>query len=127
MRVSVCKSFTLAFLMLLLFGCAKQEITSDKANFVGVWTPVSPNPDNVLEITINQDGTGRYFHAKPGTQVEFRGNVYFQGFSQLTIGGKIIKKKIKINKPATKVVESLKPYKYHYEAQFDGINYTRPN
>lgn len=110
---------------LLVASCAKEAVDSDKQGFVGLWDPKVKDPDQQSEIEITADGRGHYLMVKPGSTVEFKGNVYFQGTTQFTIGGKVIKKKIKVNTYPYKIVESIKPYKYHYEAKFNGIEYIK--
>ena len=115
-----------AFLSALLIqSCAKQPIDSDKEYYIGSWKQAKPDPEAVYELEINADGTGKYAAVKPGSTVNVAGNVYFKGRSEFTIGGKIIKKKIKVNRAPVRIVESLNPYKFHYEATFNGIEFKR--
>jgi hypothetical protein len=110
---------------LLLAGCAKQEITGEKQSFVGLWEEAEKSEDSKYEIEIQQDGLGRYSETSPGSSKEFKGYVYFKSANVFTIGGKLIKKKINVDKWPRRVVESMTPYKYHYEATFNGIRYIR--
>lgn len=121
------KALKLALLVLtvIITSCAKQPITSDRENYIGVWEQAKKIPDEEYALEINADGTGRYAAVKPGSTLQVAGNVYFKGRSEFTIGGKIIKKKIKVNRAPVRIVESLKPYKYHYEATFNGIDFKR--
>ncbi len=112
-------------LFFLFFSCAKEEIPGDKRNYIGDWEPKSKDPEVVRVLQINEDGTGFYSVTKPGSKLEVKGNVYFRGDNEFTIGGKIIKKKIKVDKRPTRVVESINPYKFHFEATFDGAEYKR--
>lgn len=105
--------------------CAKQPIPGDREKYTGNWRQTVTDPSEVYEIDINANGTGRHSVVKPGSTVEFKGNVYFTDFSEFTIGGKIIKKKVKADRIPVKIVESTKPYKFHYEATFNGIEYTK--
>jgi hypothetical protein len=106
-------------------SCAKQAITSDKEYYIGEWKQAKKDPEAVYELEINADGTGKYASVKPGSTVNVAGNVYFKGRSEFTIGGKIIKKKFKVNRAPVRIVESLKPYKFHYEATFNDIEFKR--
>ena len=111
--------------LFLLSSCAKEEIPSDKRNFIGDWEPKSKDPEAIYILQINEDGTGFYSVTKPGSKLEVKGNVYFRGDNEFTIGGKIIKKKIKEDKRPFKIVESITPYKFHFEATFNGTEYKR--
>lgn len=107
-------------------ACNKTEpIPSDKEKYIGLWQPVKPDPEAKTEILINADGTGRYTTVKKAKQVEYTGNVYFRGANDFSIGGKLIKKKIRVNRPPVKIIDNLTPLEFHWEAEFNDVQFTR--
>src|SRR5687767_7847568 len=110
---------------LCLTACKKEPLPGDKALLAGYWLPKEQSAESVYELEILPDGQGRYHHSKPGLTVDVSGNVYFQSSNQFTIGGRILRKKFKIDRHPVKIIESLKPYKYHVETTINGMEYLR--
>jgi hypothetical protein len=114
-----------AVIGLAMTGCGKEPLQSDKLSYVGIWTPKEENPDHTIEVMIKEDGTGSYAESKPGFSKTASGNVYFKSARVFTIGGRILKLKVHVDRFPYRVVESEKPYKYHYEATFNGVEVKR--
>ncbi len=112
------------FIAFIIGSCAKEPIPDDKAKFIGQWRQIEKG-DATYEIDINEDATGKYGSYESGKTVEFAGYVKFQGSTQFTIGGKLIKKKISVDKAPQKIVESLQPYVFRYEATFNGVKFKK--
>jgi hypothetical protein len=120
------KKITLILLTALcVAACKKEPLPGDKSLYSGMWMPKTASEDVVYELEILPDGTGRYHHVKPGLTVDVSGNVYFQNSNQFTIGGRVIRKKFKVDEPPVRIVESLKPYKYRVETTINGVTYLR--
>lgn len=120
------KLLPLVFLLSTFAACKKATpIPSDKEYYIGLWKPEKPNAGETIELQINADGTGRYATSKKGKQVTYEGNVYFQGGDDFAIGGKLIKKKIEVSRPPAKIIESLTPLVFHFEATFDDVRFRR--
>lgn len=119
------KKIFYSLLVSTLLSCGKESLPSDKQYYAGEWHTAVKYTDESYQIEFTEDGSGHYLEVKPGKQLEVKGNVYFHGSSEFTIGGKIIHKKFTVNRAPVKIIESLKPYKFHFEATFNGIAYQR--
>lgn len=119
------KTLTMLTAALLLAACGKEALQSNQLTYAGDWKPKEESTDHQLEITIKPDGTGTYAESKPGFSKTASGNVYFKSAREFTIGGKLFHFKIHIDKFPYRIVDTIKPYKYHYEATFNGVEMRR--
>lgn len=111
--------------VMTLTACKKEPLPGDKLLFAGLWLPKTPVEGEIYELEILPNGSGRYHQEKPGSTLDAQGNVYFKSANLFTIGGRIIKKKFKVDKPPVKIIESMQPFKFRVEMTVNGVEYLR--
>jgi hypothetical protein len=113
----------LVVLIIAFVSCKKGEVPGNMTQYVGTWKGESGDFDE-YQLVIKEDGTAEYLETKLGSYKTISGYIYFEGYN-FKIGTYRINKKFTANEPPKRVTTSVKPYKYYYAGEFNGISYVK--